>query len=437
MIKEHPPKFNKTDVLALLIKHIDNNKIKNAAINCNSPYLYWDKVKYKTPNENIEKEDFWRIVKFIRSLNYNKIKFNEFTFYFSQTNEINKYLNELDLSIKHPCEKIDLISESNKKYFYLNSLYEEAIASSIMEGATTTRKIAKEYLRKNKKTSDKNIKMIINNYLTMEYIVKNKDLTMDRDKLLNIHKKITHNTLLDSKDEGSFRKSNDVHVADIAKNELIYQPPNYLDIDNLINQLCQFCNNDNYTSYFIHPIIKAIIIHFTLAFIHPFVDGNGRCARAIVYWYLLKEGYNLTQYLAISRIIQKSKIQYEDSYLKCEYDNNDLTYFIIYNLKAIIKAKEEFFNYVEKTLNKRGEITHLISENKISENQAIILNELNNKKDYFLTVIEVQHLLSVSNQTARSTLESLVSKNYLKKINLNKNKFGYMLNPLNINDPSN
>ena len=62
---------------------------------------------------------------------------------------------------------------------------------------------------------------------------------------------------------------------------------------------------------FIHPVIKAIIIHFVISFLHPFVDGNGRTVRSFFYWYMLKKGYALTEFLSISRIIYANKVKYE------------------------------------------------------------------------------------------------------------------------------
>ena len=138
-----------------------------------------------------------------------------------------------------------------------------------------------QLLEKKRKVKNNSFQMILNNYKTMEYIVENKDLTLDKDQLLNVHKMIVKNTLKTTKYEEKFRSSNDVHVADLTTNELIYQPPNYVDIEELINQLCNFCNDKQYSKYYIHPIIKAIIIHFMIDFIHPFVDENGRTARAI------------------------------------------------------------------------------------------------------------------------------------------------------------
>ncbi len=430
MIKEKPPIFNEEDFSKYINMYFSNKQIKDTIDHCNQVYHYWDKVKYQAPNELISKEKFWHLLKIIRSVSYNEINFGEFKFTFIITPQITNYLNEIDTTVKK--QNIDLkeIPSNKLKNFQINSLYEEAIASSIMEGAATTRKKAKEFLSKNKKKSkvkNNSFQMILNNYKTMEYIVENKDLTLNKNQLLNVHKMITHNTLNTSEYEGKFRNSNDVHVADVTTNEPIYQPPNYVDIDELINQLCNFCNDKNNPDFYIHPIIKAIIIHFMIAFIHPFVDGNGRTARAIFYWYLLKEGYDLTQYLAISRIIQKSKIQYEDSYLKCEYDDNDLTYFIIYNLKSIINAKTQFFKYVDKKLNNSQNIQEYIIAYKINENEASIINELNEKINNYLTVSKTEELLSVSNQTARTYLENLYKKDLLEKFYLNKNKYGYSL----------
>jgi hypothetical protein len=42
---------------------------------------------------------------------------------------------------------------------------------------------------------------------------------------------------------------------------------------------------------FIHPVMRAITLHFWLAYDHPFCDGNGRTARALFYWSMLKQGY--------------------------------------------------------------------------------------------------------------------------------------------------
>lgn len=108
-------------------------------------------------------------------------------------------------------------------------------------------------------------------------------------------------------------------MEDAITHEVVHTPPSYKDILPFIEDLCIFFNENN-TKVFIHPIIKGIIIHFMIAYMHPFVDGNGRTARALFYWYMLKSGYWLTEYLSISRVIVKSKKSYENAYLYTEAD---------------------------------------------------------------------------------------------------------------------
>ena len=99
------------------------------------------------------------------------------------------------------------------------------------------------------------------------------------------------------------------------------------EINGMLDDLCNFANNND-VDIFVHPIIRGIIIHFVLSFIHPFCDGNGRTARLLVYWYLLKNKYWFVEYLSISRIIYRSKSRYERAFLCVENDNYDLSYFI-------------------------------------------------------------------------------------------------------------
>ena len=422
-----PPVTKRIPLSSMDLLFEDDKKIIPLIKECNDKYLYWDKVKYKTDNLKISNEQFWQLLKATRAMTANKIQLGKYIFSFNITNKITECLRELDLELNKNSQIIAALNNRDKQYFFINSLHEEAIASSIMEGAITTRKIAKEILRKNEKPKTKSLTMIVNTFLTMNYIIQRKDYDLNKELFLTVHNKITKNTLKNKNDEGNFRASNENVVSNVITNEPVYQPVDYNEINELVDQLCEICNNSNFFGYFIHPIIKAIIIHFLISFIHPFNDGNKRIARIIFYWYLLKSGYSLTEYISISRVIQKTKNQYEKSFLKSEYDDYDLTYFILYNLKVLIKAKNNFYEYLNTTLDKRKSLIYYIKKYKINENEARILKELNSKKGYHLTVKEVQTLLTVSNQTARSALDNLCDINLLIKRNLHKKKFGYEL----------
>src|SRR5690606_6070434 len=201
--------------------------------------------------------------------------------------------------------------------------------------------------RKNAKPRNKSEQMILNNYMTIKHIVNVKEQPLTVDGLLEVHRLITHLTLDNEKDEGRFRTDNEVNVVDAVDGEIVHIPPDHSEVPQLMNHLMDFFN-DHDQEEFIHPIVKGCIIHFMMGFIHPFVDGNGRCARALFYWYLLRRGYWLTEYLSISRLIAKSKTKYAMAFIYSEVDEKDLTYFIHYKLKTMTLAYRSLLEYIQR-----------------------------------------------------------------------------------------
>ena len=164
-----------------------------------------------------------------------------------------------------------------------------------------------------------------------------------------------------------------------------------------------------------------------VAYMHPFVDGNGRTARALFYWYMLKQGYWLMEYLSISRIIYRSKTSYENAYLYTESDDNDMGYFIHYHLKVLLNSFKELKAYIQHKSKEQTESLKIMKEENISERQAEILTLYKNKPDTALTVKEVQSRFAVSDPTARNDLMVLVSRGYLEEIHVNKVKVKYVI----------
>ena len=111
--------------------------------------------------------------------------------------------------------------------------------------------------------------------------------------------------------------------------------------------MCDFANGKT-PGEFVHPAIRSIILHFWLAYDHPFLDGNGRTARALFYWSMLHHHYWLCEFISISHLILKAPAEYERAFLYTETDDNDLTYFIIYHLKLIRRAVDELHKYIAR-----------------------------------------------------------------------------------------
>jgi len=161
-------------------------------------------------------------------------------------------------------------------------------------------------------------------------------------------------------------------------------------------------------------VLKAIILHFWLAYLHPFADGNGRTARALFYLYMLKEGYWLFEYLSISRVIKNRDAQYYRSFLYSEVDAADLTYFLTFNLHAIEQSLAELWEYLDRKSKEDAVLTsRLEREASLNYRQRAILMRALREPDTEFTI--ESHLTShdVSYGTSRNDLLGLVDKGHL------------------------
>ncbi len=382
-------------------------------------YLYWDKAKFYKPKD-VSDADFWGAIKFSRNGEF--VSFNKKIFKFKITNYMQKNLHEFDMNFGGTLLSSNTISLKNKQYYLLSSLMEEAIASSQMEGANTTRRIAKDMLRKKAKPKNKDQQMIVNNYNTIRFLVEQKDKNLTPELLLEIHRMISENTLDNPFDEGSFRIDDNIVVMDALQGEIAHTPPPHTEIKKYIKDLCDFVNKDK---KYVHPIVKAIIIHFMISYLHPFVDGNGRTARSLFYWYMLKKGYWLTEFLSISRIIYKTKRQYERSFLYVENDDLDLGYFINYNLNILQKSFEELKQYLDRKAKEEESFWKFKFIDGINERQAQIIKMILEKPTSVFIAKELETIFNVSVKTIRSDLVGLVELGFLDNIPINKRLQGY------------
>lgn len=420
---ELSPKIDKKTLFNTLIKGIDPN-IMPIVDKINEDYEYWDKVKYKKLPKGFTPQMLWVNVKASRLVNMIPV-WDKYGINLCVTSQMQRLCHEFDMKFGSFWEVEGDSQSAEKKYYLSSSLMEEAIYSSKMEGASTTRIVAKDMLRKKKSPQNKSQQMIVNNYNTIHYIVEHKDEPLTEELLLTIHRLMTEKTLDNSEDAGRFRTNDKVVVADMVEGDIIYNPPSFQEIPEFVESLCDFFNNDNPRT-FIHPIIRGIIVHFMLAFMHPFVDGNGRTARALFYWYMLKEGYKLTEYMSISRVIAKSKTNYEKAFRYVENDDNDMGYFVAYNLGALEKSFLQLRDYIQRKQREKSAASSFMMLGNINQRQALVLQRLKEEPNTIFTVKDVQEQFSVSSMTARKDLSDLVQQGYMTEIALNKVTRGYI-----------
>jgi len=420
---ESAPILNQ-DKMTEAILMLSDQKMKSLFLKIDSEYLYWDKVKYMAP-KGVDKQVLWQAVKIQRRLKAQEIQFGNCVFHFTITKDMLALLHDFDMNLGGSLGTKSIIPATDKRYYLISSMMEEAIASSQMEGASTTRRIAKDMLRKQLKPNNKSQQMIANNYETINQISKGADKEFSLEGILDIHRTISNKTLDNAEDEGVFRRNDDVLVVDGITGFVAHTPPSYKEIDKMILDLCDFANRESGDN-FIHPIIKAVIIHFVLAYIHPFVDGNGRTARSLFYWYMIKKGYWLTEYLSISRIIYTNKKAYEKAFLYTENDSNDLSYFIQYHLEVMKKAFEELKKYLQRKIDEQQNIFRFEGISHINERQRYVLQAISDSKRVLFTPKELATQFDVSAKSARTDLQELVKMGYMTATYLNKRAMGYI-----------
>lgn len=424
---EKPPEISKIRLGEILTRKVEDDKISFTEIFGKSfypEYLYWDRFKYlPIPSDlKINPSEFWAVIKSVRFKNYSRkksqIKTSQNSFFsWIELPNHQELLHQADLNLGgNLLTRTEDIDEKEKNRLIANGIMEEAIASSQIEGANTTREAARKFLKEGRKPRDKSEQMILNNYETIKLIENDyKDRKLDLNLLFQIHAKLTKKTILEDK-IGRFRKDDEkIVVQDRISGEIYHVPPSTKFVKEELEELIKYFNDEIQDDFFVHPLIKAIILHFWIGYLHPFYDGNGRMARAIFYWYLLKKGYWAFSYLPISKIIRKSPAQYGMSYVYSEQDDLDLTYFIDYNFRKIKQASREFELYLKKEQSYEAEMDEIAKKDfDLNKRQNRLLLFFQKHPDEKITLKIHMNTNQISKQTAVNDLKGLLKKGYIK-----------------------
>ena len=403
-----------------------NDELKNLISSINSRYLYWSDVKYRMPS-GMTSVELWSKVKSVRNLTDVKI-WSQNNIHFSLTNTMQRLCHEFDMNFggSWGASKIFPDDKMTQELYLISSIMEEAIASSQMEGAATTREAAKEMLRKKVSPKDKSQRMILNNYSTINFIRDHAKEKLTPALVMQIHGMMTENALDVPDAAGRLRRDDEnIVVGNGITGEIVHTPPSAECLNEFLVHLCAFFNDEN-TEIFVHPIIRAITIHFLVGYYHPFADGNGRTARALFYWYMMKSNYWLVQYLSISRIIKGSKKSYEKAFLYSEADGNDIGYFIQYNLDVLLKSFDALSRYIKRKNIEKKKAEKLLHLGNITERQSQILSLCIENPDIVLVSTDIVGRFGVTANTAKSDLRKLTEKGYLNEISLNGRTKGYV-----------
>ena len=387
-------------------------------------YLHWDELRHRTPPDGFTRELWWLSMVFGRRGTSKELPLRAVdgsAFRFSNIDAVQRLTHYID---QHSSGQIltagRIANDQSRDQYLVRSLMEEAITSSQLEGANTTRRVAKEMLASGRSPRDRSERMIFNNFQAMEYARSDITGPLTTDAILELHRIVTEGTLDDPRNAGRLQTADDDRIGVYSDGTLLHAPPSASELPERLAALCRFANGEE-THGFIHPVVRAIIVHFWLAYDHPFYDGNGRTARALYYWTMLREGYWLAQFLSVSSIIRKARTKYERSFLYVETDDNDITYFVLAQLEVIKSAIRRLNEYLERKASEATELDGLLrgSPHLNHRQLDVVLEALQNPSETF-TIKTHQRRHAVSNESARSDLLGLTELCLLTKRKIGK-----------------
>lgn len=384
-------------------------------------YLHWDKLRHLAPPEGLTTEEWWLAITTVR---LSEKRFYPLTdpdgtpFSYGLPDLVLKHLHHIDQRCSGEVAMDEVVTSERQagKRFLVNSLMEEAIRSSQLEGATTSRRVAKEMLRSGREPRNRSERMISNNYRALQFMREEMGDLLTPEVVLELHRIVTEGTLSDPSAAGRLQRPDEERVAvfDRDDGEPIHRPPPAEQLPERLQKLCDFANENNDGDNFVHPVIRAVLVHFWLAYDHPFEDGNGRTARILFFWLMRVRGYWLTEYLPISGILRGAPAKYARSFLETERDHGDTTYFILYQLQVIERAIAELHAYLQRKISEVQDIERFLRDaDGFNHRQLALLTDAVRHPESVYTFQSHAASHRVTHETARTDLSELAQRGLL------------------------
>lgn len=381
-------------------------------------YLHWDDLRRRPAPDGFSHEEWWLGLKLGRQAGHRFLALHDSAghpFGFSLPDALAELLHEIDRGLGFiPNVPAVVTAPESRDRYVIRSLIEEAITSSQLEGASTTREVAKEMLTTNREPRDVSERMILNNYRTMQRIRELRHLELSRDLVFELQTIVTDQTLERPDGVGRFRKADEsIRVVDDRDDTILHDPPPADELPARMEAMCAFANGKA-PDYFVHPVIRAILLHFWLAYDHPFVDGNGRTARALFYWVMLEHEYELFEFISISQVLRRAPVRYAEAFLFSETDDNDATYFILHQAGVIREAVQALHDYVDRKITETREIDRRLRTTAgLNHRQQALLGHALREPHTRYVIAAHQRSHGVTHQTARDDLFALVERGLL------------------------
>ena len=400
-----------------------------------SRYLHWDELLYRPPPAGLSPEQWWALVRLARSQRAHPIeamtRCYDVPFSVVDLPGIQRSLHELDRT--HVGERIlsALGNRDAQIEYRVRQLIEEAISSSEIEGARpTTRELARQMLREKRPPTTRDERMIVNNLRAMQRLRELHEAgeLLSLSHLLELHRILGEGALDVDGAAGALRgPAHEVVLMDLEGN-VWHRPPPAAGIEARVDQLLRFANDlGDEADPFIHPIVRAIATHFWLGYEHPFRDGNGRMARALYYWCMLRHGYEVAEFLSISGPIDRSPKAYYLAFAHSECDAGDLTYFVLHQLDVMKAAMNDLLSHLSRRAERLRALSAVVASfDSLNHRQRALLEHAVHHPEQGQTIEGHATSHAVHYMTARSDLANLEARGLLESRRVQKKKRYYL-----------
>lgn len=383
-------------------------------------YLPWDEFRRRDAPQGVAKQDWWAVTRFARQWAARPLPFTDdegTKFHYGMPDSLLKATEDLGMRLSaslvsaHP----RLVDGQARDRYLVRSLMEESISSSQLEGAATTRAVAKEMLRNRRAPRDRGEQMIANNFAAMELLRERVEEPMSVAFLLELHQILTAETLKDPAAAGRIQQPGEqrIVVAD-GEGNVLHRPPPAEQLPERLQHMVDFANGLDSESPWMPKLLRPLMLHFMAGFNHFFVDGNGRLARALFYWAMLREGFWLAEFVSISQWLYAAPTQYGLAYLYTEQEH-DLTYFFLHQIDVLRKATDTLDSYVRSKAEQEAETLSRLDRLPADFNhrQRAIIAKATRDPSVVFTVTSHATSQNVTSPTAQSDLDALVEAGFL------------------------
>lgn len=386
-------------------------------------YHPWEWFAHHEPPEPLTREQWWYAVRQDRARTARPTPFTMVDgtrFSFNLPDPLLRLIDDISSQATGQLELPDpVVNPATRDRYLVNSLYEEAITSCQLEGASTTRRGAKRMLREKRRPRDRSEQMILNNCMALERVRELKDQPLTPRMVLDVHAVVTRGTLDDPADVGRIQRPGEERTrihGDETDDQVLHVPPPAGQLPERMRRLCDFANGvGDFADQYVPPLVRSIIVHFMMGYDHYFVDGNGRTARALFQWSMLHQGFFLAEFLSISHLLCQAPARYARSFLRVEQDEGDLTHFLLAQARVVSRAITDLYAYLARKSSELGRAAALLRRTPLNNRQIAVIESFLRDPSGSVSAVDHQSTHRVSAQTAHNDLRGLEEAGFLAR----------------------